>query len=117
MCASQKPFDGIPYTRLAAGKLGRKEHMVHRCVRFKAPHRLTGALLVGRLLGQSKRLQSLRLFPNHSAVGLIFHHSLRAFFGTRFLSETCFGTSAGGFIRLSLQCRLLFGEPTPMRVP
>ena len=36
-CASQKPFDGIPYTRLAVGRSGRKSHMGRRYVRFKAP--------------------------------------------------------------------------------
>jgi hypothetical protein len=104
-------FDGIPYTRLAAGQSGRKDHMAYRGVGFKAPHRLAGALLVGRFLGQSKRLQSLRLFANHSVVGVILRHSLRAFFGTLFLPETCFGTGPG-LIRFGCQCRLPFGEPS-----
>src|SRR6516164_4620388 len=78
-----------------------------RCVRFKGTYCLAGPLFVGCLSGQSKRLQSLRLFTNHSAVGLIFHHSLRAFFGALFLPETCFGTRTG-LIRFSCQCHLLF---------
>jgi len=82
--------------------------MGRRCVYFKAAKGLTGARLVSRLFGQSKRLQSLRLFTNHSAVGLIFHHSLCAFFGTLFFPETCFGTGAG-IIRFGCQYRLPFG--------
>ena len=34
--ASQKPFDGDPYTRLARTTWGRASHMGHRCVGFKA---------------------------------------------------------------------------------
>ena len=79
-------------------------------------HRSTGTLLVGCLFGQSKRLQSRRLFTNHSAVGLIFHHRLRTLFGALFLPETRFGTRSGGLTRLSAQCRLLFGKPAPARV-
>src|SRR5215831_6616018 len=70
---------------------------------------LTGALLVGCLFGQSKRLQSLRLFTNLSDVGLIFHHSLFALFGTLFLSETCFGAGSS-LIRFGCQCHLPFGD-------
>jgi hypothetical protein len=99
----------VPYTRLAAGQLGRRPIYGPLMCSFQGIVRLTGALLVGCLFGQSKRLQSLCLFTNHSDVGLIFHHSLFAFFGTLFLSETCFGTGSG-LIRFGCQCRLPFGD-------
>src|SRR6516164_3673358 len=53
---------------------------------------------------------STALFANHSAIGLIFRRSLRAFFGAFFLPKTCFGTRTG-LIRFGCQCRLLFSEP------
>jgi hypothetical protein len=41
MCASQKPFDGIPYTRLAAGRSGRKSYGPAICS-------FQGAVLINR---------------------------------------------------------------------
>jgi hypothetical protein len=67
-----KPFDGIPYTRFAVGRSGRKSHMGS----FQGAVLINRPGFVGCLSGQSKRLQSLRLFTNHSGVGLIFHHYL-----------------------------------------
>ena|ERR1700683_2235647 len=114
--ASQKPFDGIPYTRLAAGLQAATlmcavDVFVSRRVLTSqsAPSAtLIGAGLLGRLFCQSKRFQFLGLFPYQAAVGLIFHHGLRAVLGTLFLPETCFGAGSH-LIRSSCQCRLLFG--------
>ena len=102
-----KPFDGIPYTRFAVGRSGRKSHMGS----FQGAVLINRPGFVGCLSGQSKRLQSLRLFTNHSAVGLIFYHSLRAFFNALFLPESCLGTRTG-LIRFSCQMSSpsLFGE-------
>src|SRR5262249_23260822 len=69
-----------------------------------------GLCFVGCLSGQSKRLQSFRLFTNHSGVGLIFHHRHRAVFCTLFLPDTCFGTGAG-LVRSHCHVVSVFGEP------
>ena len=105
--ASQKPFEGSrtrgsPIAYQAASIL----YGPSMCS-FQGVVRLAGALLVGCLFGQSKRLQSLRLFTNNLGVGPIFHHCLCAVFGTLFLPDTCFGTGTG-LIRSGCQCRLLF---------
>src|SRR5262245_28945278 len=45
--ASQKPFDGDPYTRLARTRSGRAGHMGRRCVGFKAPRITRAGALAG----------------------------------------------------------------------
>ena len=95
--ASQKPFDGVPYTRLAAGLMqAGTPYMDQGCVRFKAPRpeRLIVLLLLGGFFGQSKRLQLRHSLPNDLAIGLVFIHGLDAFLGALFLLETRFGAGS-----------------------
>jgi len=133
--ASQKPFDGVPYTRLATGLQGHerliwtKDVFVSRRIataigaspmadlRFTLG-RLLGdefsgkpILFVSRLFCQSKRPQPRRFFSNETAVSLIFHHRLCAFSGSFVLFKARFGASFSlarpRFTRFCRQCRLL----------
>jgi hypothetical protein len=67
--ASQKPFDGDPYTRLARTTCGRARYMAHGCVGFKARRLLTGGknrlphrASAGRANCYSDSIRSSRLF-------------------------------------------------------
>src|SRR5579862_228152 len=94
--ASQKPFDGVPYTRLAASLIRPLPAYGLKTWSFQgltlAGRRFgTFGLFVRRLFGQAKRLQLRHLLTRGLAGGLIFHHGPGALFGALFLLETRFG--------------------------